>query len=319
MKNWLTSVVQFSSLLGLLLCNWSAHAQKQIAITIDDPNVQPTPKLTWQVRDSAILAALDHHRIKAALFVCGMRVSNPNGRALLAKWDQQQHLICNHSYSHLYFDANTQTADRFIADFVKGDSVVKPYKYHTKRFRYPYLKEGNTAAKRDSLRDALASHGYQNGGVTVDASDWYIDAEMAKALKNDPGTDLTPYKEYYLAHMLDRLLYYDSLAHLVFKRDIKHTLLIHHSLLNALFLNDLLAAIKAQGWQLIDARQAYEDEVFTRQPALVPCGESVVWQGAKLDERLASSLRYPAEDAKYEQAALSRQIKKYLSRKQTRE
>jgi peptidoglycan-N-acetylglucosamine deacetylase len=292
-----------------------ATAQKQIAITIDDPTVQPTPQFAWQQRDSALLAALAHHQVKAALFVCGMRVSNPEGRTLLAQWDERQHLICNHTYSHFYYHANSQTADRFIDDFRRGDSVVNLYKNYTKLFRYPYLKEGNTVEKREAMRAALAKHGYQNGGVTVDASDWYIDSEMAKALKNDPHADLTPYKNYYLAHMLGRINYYDSLAQLVFKRNIKHTLLIHHSLLNALFLSDLLAATKSQGWQLIDAKEAFADEVFARQPALVPCGESIVWQAAKLDERLANSLRYPAEDARYEQAALNQQLENYRKKK----
>lgn len=49
----------------------STVAQKQTAITIDDPNTQETPAMSWLVRDSLLLNTLDLHRIKAALFVCG--------------------------------------------------------------------------------------------------------------------------------------------------------------------------------------------------------------------------------------------------------
>ncbi|MFN8281753.1 MAG: polysaccharide deacetylase family protein [Chitinophagales bacterium] len=289
-------------------------AKKEIAITIDDPHTKETPLLNWQQRNDAILNILDKHKIQAALFVCGMRVDNANGISLLNQWDKKKHLICNHSYSHLYFNSASKTCDIFIADFKKGDSIIRHYKNYTKLFRFPYLKEGNSAAKRDSMRTAMKTEGYKNGYVSIDASDWYIDAQIALALKKDINTDLTPYKEYYIQHILDRAKYYDSLAHLVFKRDIKHTLLIHHSLLNALFLDDLLTALEANGWKLIDAKKAFKDTVYLQQPLIEPCGESVVWQCAEQTEALSKDLRYPGEDEEYEKEPLEQYLLNYTSR-----
>jgi hypothetical protein len=171
------------------------------------------------------------------------------------------------------------------------------------------LKEGNTASKRDSMRIAMQNEGYRNGHVTIDASDWYINAQITNKLKEDINTDLTPYKQYYINHILDRANYYDSLAVKLFNRDIKHTLLIHHSLLNALFLDDLLIALKTNGWTLIDAKTAYEDNIYLEQPENEPCGESIVWQCAKLSEEISKTLRYPAEDGKYEKEPLENYIK----------
>jgi peptidoglycan-N-acetylglucosamine deacetylase len=290
---------------------FNARAQKQIAITIDDPNTNKTPVLNWQERNDAILKTLDKHKIKVALFVCGMRVNDTNGVFLLNTWDAKEHLICNHSYSHLYYNSDLNTSRIFIADFKKGDSVIRNYKNYTRLFRFPFLKEGNTAAKRDLMRTALTKDNYKNGHVTIDASDWYIDSEIAKALKNNPDTDLAPYKAYYIKHILNRTKYYDSLAHLILKRDIKHTLLIHHSLLNALFLDDLLLALKNNGWELIDAKKAFTDDVFLKQPLIAPCGESIVWQCAELDKKLSKNLRYPAEDGEYEIEPLKLFIKEY--------
>lgn len=309
MKKALIVRVVFSILITFFYFN--ANAQKQIAITIDDPNTNKTAILNWQERNDAILNALDKHKIKVALFVCGMRVSDANGIFLLNTWDAKGHLICNHSYSHLYYNSDLNTSRSFIADFKKGDSVIRNYKNYTKLFRFPFLKEGNTAVKRDVMRTTLIKDNYKNGHVTIDASDWYIDSEIAKALKNNADADLAVYKAYYIKHILDRTKYYDSLAQLVFKRDIKHTLLIHHSLLNALFLDDLLLALKDNGWELIDARQAFTDDVFIKQPVITPCGESIVWQCARLDKKLSKSLRYPAEDGEYEIEPLKFFIKQY--------
>lgn len=302
-----------ASVLSNLICI-SALAQKEIAITIDDPTTIGTPLLDWQERNDAILKALDRHKIKAALFVCGMRVDDSDGKTLLDKWDQKNHLMCNHSYSHLYYNSKSKTSAIFIADFKKGDGVIKNYKNYTKLFRFPYLKEGNTSQKRDSMRAEMKIGGYRNGHVTIDASDWYIDAQMTEELKKDTNTDLTPYRDFYIRHILDRADYYDSLAKLVFKREIKHTLLIHHSLLNALFLDDLLAALKAKGWKIIDARKAFQDEVFLKQPMVEPCGESIVWQCAKQIEVISKTLRYPAEDGEYEKEPLENYIEEYKLR-----
>lgn len=296
----------------ILISTSYSFAQKQISITIDDPTTIETPKLNFQERNDLILKTLDKHKIKAALFVCGMRIDNANGRNLLDKWDSKNHLICNHSYSHLYY--NSKTSAIFIADFMKGDSIIRNYNNYTKLFRFPYLKEGNTASKRDSMRVAMKNEGYRNGYVTIDASDWYINAQIKKELKKDINADLTPYKEYYIKHILDRANYYDSLTQKLFNRDIKHTLLIHHSLLNALFLDDLLTALEINGWKLIDAKTAYQDKIHLEQPKIEPCGESIVWQCAKQVEEISNTLRYPAEDAQYEKKPLDNYLKEYKKR-----
>jgi len=293
----------------------SCYSQKQIAITIDDPNTYGTVLLNWQDRNKSILNTLEKHKIKAALFVCGMRLNDSNGIELLQKWDEKNHLICNHSYSHRYYNSPSLTSDLFISDYKKCDSVIKKSKNYTKFFRFPFLKEGDTKEKRDAMRMQLEKDGYKNGHVSIDASDWYIDSEIAKVLKDDINSNLEPYKEYYIKHILERAKYYDSLANLIFKKQIKHTLLVHHSLLNALFLDDLLFALKKNGWQIIDAQVAYEDKIFDLKPEIEPCGESIVWQCASLDSNLAKYLRYPAEDAAYEKDSLQYFLKSYNLKK----
>lgn len=293
----------------------AAGRSKQLAITIDDPNTYMTPMMTWEERNHAMLKALDENGIQAGLFVCGMRVNNPAGQKLLQAWDNKNHLICNHTYSHHYYHKSSLSADEFIRDFEKGDSIIRGYRHYTKLFRFPFLKEGNTDGKRDSMRWAMQNMGYKNGHVTIDASDWYIDSQVSEALKKNPDVDLTVYRDYYINHILNRAEYYDSLAVLVYQRPIKHTLLIHHSLLNALFLNDLILTLKQHGWEWIDASEAFQDDVFNLQPSILPCGESIVWQSASLVPEIAPTLRYPAEDQKYEEGPLKMAIDRQRKQK----
>src|SRR5207342_2767725 len=73
----------------------------QLAITMDDPRLNLEANLRWPDANSRILKALDSRNVRAALFVCGMRVDEADGAKLLSAWDQAGHQICNHSYSHL--------------------------------------------------------------------------------------------------------------------------------------------------------------------------------------------------------------------------
>jgi hypothetical protein len=84
----------------------------------------------------------------------------------------------------------------------------------------------------------------------------------------------------------------------------KHNILIHHNLLNALFLKDLIRHFESKGWKLIDAKDAFKDSIYKSKPKTIPSGESVVWALAK--EKWIQGLRYPAEDGKYEKEQMDK-------------
>lgn len=281
----------------------SAHTA-EVSVTMDDANLYETPLLSAKERNKRILKGFDDAKIKAALFVCGMRVDSADGRSLLNAWDHKGHVIANHSYSHFYY--NDVGYDPYAADFLKGDHLINGYKNFRKFFRFPFLKEGNTAAKIQSMRQLLKQSGYRNGFVTIDASDWYVDQRMAARLKSHPNADTKPYRDFYLKHIWNRANYYNELGKKVLGREVKHTLLIHHSLLNSLFLGDLLHMFRDKGWKLIDAAEAYTDQVFQKEPNIVPAGESIIWALAKETGRFDDVLRYPAEDSVYEKDEMDR-------------
>ena len=81
-------------------------------------------------------------------------------------------------------------------------------------------------------------------------------------------------------------------------RSPKHTLLIHHNLLNALFLDDLIAMFRTKGWKVIDSEVAFKDPVYQKLPNVFPAGESITWSLAKVQK--LEGLRYPAEDGIYQ-------------------
>jgi peptidoglycan/xylan/chitin deacetylase (PgdA/CDA1 family) len=274
-------------------------ARPQLALTLDDPTLSLGSVLKWQEANSRILKAISEKNVRAALFVCGMRVDETDGAKLITAWDQAGHLICNHSYSHKFYGEQTSYSD-FAVDFLKNEKVIAPYRNRAALFRYPFLKEGDTADKRDRFRALLKERGYRVGHVTIDASDWYVSQRFVDRLGKQPKASVAPYRDYLVAHLLDRAAFYRQLALNVIGRDIRHTLLMHFNPLNAFVLPDLMNAFEAAGWQWIDASLAFEDTVFRSQPQTLPAGESLVWALAKETGRFEERLRYPGEDDVYE-------------------
>lgn len=284
----------------------AAKPSPKVALTMDDFNWNNSIRLNPEQRNEAILGTLNRYSLKAALFVIGRNIESDRGKTLLSDWDKAGHLIGNHTYSHRNYNAPTMTSAEFHQDILRAEELLKSYPRFKKWFRFPMLKEGNTAAKRDELRSSLAQHGYRMGYVTIDNSDWLIDQRLQKRLEKDPNANLKPYRDYYLEHMWARAQYYDSLAHKVTGRPVKHTLLIHFNLLNALFLRDLIEMFKSKGWQWIDAEEAFTDPVFKALPKTVPAGEGIIWALAKESGKIGKDLRYPAEDGEHENARMNK-------------
>lgn len=285
----------------------SSAVSAQVAITMDDFTWSANSvRLTGEERNRTILAALSSRSLKAALFVRASNIDNDKGKALLKNWDTAGHLIGNHTYSHWDYNNARITAEAFAQDILRSEELPKDFPRFQKVFRFPYLKEGDTVLKRDTMRSFLAAHGYRTGHVTIDASDWVVDDRLRKRLMKDPAADLKPYRDFYLAHMWDRALYYDDLSRKVLGRSAKHTMLTHFNLLNALFLGDLIEMFKSKGWQLIDVEEAFADPVFKARPNIVPAGESIIWALAKETGKFEKVLRYPGEDGNNEIAQMDK-------------
>jgi peptidoglycan/xylan/chitin deacetylase (PgdA/CDA1 family) len=303
---------EFTRTLGLAAAAFSlprigraSTAPRQFAITMDDFAWHNAVHLTAEDRNRAILDVLSAQRAKAALFVVGENAEEERGKTMLKKWDDAGHIIGNHTYSHRSLSSRITIAG-YEQDILRAEAVLKDFKQFRRLFRYPLLKEGDTAVKRDRVHAFLKRQGYRIGHVTIDNSDWAIDQRLKVRLQKDPNANTKPYRDFYLEHMWDRAQYYDALGKRVLGRPVKHTVLTHFNLLNGLFLGELIEMFKSKGWQLIDAKDAFTDPVFQAEPKILPAGESIVWSLAKAAGKIPMSLRYPAEDGDYENARMDK-------------
>lgn len=282
-----------------------ADRPPEMAITIDDFNLFRASPTVAQERNRALLKALrTHSNLQAAAFVSGRNIDSETGKSIVREWGKAGHLIANHTYSHWLY--SSRKFDEFAEDVLRGEAMIKDVQGFTKLFRFPLLKEGDTLERRDKMRRFLKQHGYRMGYVTIDASDWYIDQRLRARLAENPKADLAAYRDYYLNHLWERAVYYDGLSRKILGRSVKHTLLIHHNVLNELFLNDVLDMFESKGWKLVKAASAFKDPVFSAAPNILPAGESIVWALAKESGKFDGILRYPGEDGEYEKPKMDK-------------
>ena len=282
----------------LLLIFSNIISQAKISFTFDDGITDNQVGYSFQEWNKMLLNKLDSFNIQSIFFVTGKNKTDEKGQFLLKSWDEKGHSIANHSYSHPYYNSKKITINDLKDEVLKTDQIISSYKNYIRLFRFPYLKEGNTPEKVKSFREFLKEKDYRNGYVTIDASDWYINNRLKKRLKRNPNADLKPYRDYYLKHIYDRAKYYEDLSFELNKRHINHTLLLHHNLLSALFIDDLISMFIEKGWKIINAKDAYLDPIFIKPP--IYAGESLIWALAKDTENYDDTLRYPAEGSRYE-------------------
>ncbi len=287
--------------LGILLLMPPANGQS-IALTFDDgPNMADHIGLSAADRNAAILRQLAAARLKSILFVTRTD-ADPTRNELIRQWGASGHQVGNHTATHPNFEGTSLAA--FEQELLACDQAIRDVPGFTRRFRFPYLKEGDTAEKRDGFLQFLDSNSYQTGPVSVDASDWYYSQRLSTRLKDHPNADTQPYRDAYLRHIYGRAEYYDGLSRTVLGRSVAHVLLLHHNLINALFLQDMIQMFKDKGWTLIDSDVAFKDPVYAMRPDILPAGESILWALAK--KKGVPGLRYPAEDDVYEKPILDR-------------
>lgn len=270
---------------------------------MDDGQWQNIPEAHRTEAEDRLLHCF--RKTRAFLFARGGCVDNAHGAHILRQWSSAGHWIGNHTYSHVPLSGGIAPGD-FEAEVLHTEVVLQNYSGFRKWFRFPLLKEGKTREVRDRLRSFLVLHGYRNGAVTIDASDWYYDRRLIDHLEADATFELSRFREPYLSHIWERAQFYDQLSRDALGRSVTHTLLVHYNFLNSLFLPDVLAMLQSKGWSHVGADEAYDDPVFRRLPDVAPAGESLVWSLAKETGKFEDRLRYPGEDDIYEKPLLDR-------------
>jgi len=294
-RRWLALV-----LLGLLPL---AAAAQVIGLTFEDGlDFSRSPRA--QASNARILLALEREQLHAILFPSLAGIGGDDGMPLVQQWVAAGHGVGNHTATHRSFGSAKVSLGSFIADVRRAEDALSELATWTPMLRFPYLREGDTRAKRDGMRQWMREHGYRDAAVSIDCSDGYYNQRYLALRAAGRSEPLARLRRAYVHHLLDRAAYYDLLARQVMGRSPAHVMRLHVNALNAAALPEVIEAFRNKGWHFVAARTAYQDPLYAMQPMALPAGGSIVWALAR--ERGVGNLRQPPEDAAYERPRLQR-------------
>lgn len=248
-----------STLLLLTLTFSFTVNAKSIAFTLDDSPRFASGYFDGPTRAKKLLAELKRHRVpQVAFFSVGQNV-NEEGKKRLLAYAQAGHVIAHHSNTHP--DFNKTSLEDYLADFNKAEAVLANLPNYKPWHRFPYLREGNTALKRDGMRALLKQKGYMNAYITLNNYDWYLEDLFQEAIKNKQDVDFDALQKLYVSLLMESIEYYDKMATSHLGRSPRHVLLLHEMDITALFLGDLVDELRTRGWQIISPELAFTDEI----------------------------------------------------------
>jgi peptidoglycan/xylan/chitin deacetylase (PgdA/CDA1 family) len=281
-----------------------ATAAQVIGLTFDG-GLDPARNAKAEAWNSRILHALEQQQLHAIVFPALSQIGGEAGLGLIEQWAAAGHGVGNHTATHRSLSSSKVTLESFIHDVQRADDALHHLPNWLPMLRFPYLKEGDTLAKRDGMRAWMREHDYRPAPVSIDTSDGYYNQRYLALQAAGRSEPLKRLKRAYVRHLLERANYYDTLAREVMGRSPAHVMLLHTNALNAAALPEVIEAFRTRGWHFVAARTAFEDPLYAMQPMTLPAGESIIWALAK--ERRVDGLRYPAEDAVYERPLLQKQ------------
>lgn|GEM_PF-264267 len=244
----------------------------ELAITVDDlPAHGPLPPGTDReaVLD-AMIAALKRHRVPGVVgFVNGDRLTVESWRAaIIARWLAAGYSIGNHTLSHV--DLHRSDTTTYLEDVDRNEEVLAGYSggIGPKLFRYPYLHEGDTMAKRRAVRTALHTRGYEIAPATINFSDWLWNEVYVRCLSRGHSQAAELVKRRLLQNAAAALDWAEQSAQTVIGRPIKHVVLLHVGAVNAVVLDDLLGLYERRGVHFIPVARAMTDTIYGIDPGM---------------------------------------------------
>lgn len=243
----------------------NAALSMELAVTVDDlpANGNISAQTTRMEVAKKILSVFKKHHITVYGLINGNTVDNtPNGLVILQKWIKEGHDLGNHTFHHLDL-AKTESA-AYITDIQKNESILnqlmtdKDYHY----FRYPFLSEGNTQEKRDTVRNYLFKNNYKIAPVTVDFFEYEWNDPYVRCLNKHDKKSIKWLKKTYLEQANNAVVISHELSKMLFNRDIKNVLLIHINSFTAEMLDELLTKYEKQNIRFIPLKDALSDPVY---------------------------------------------------------
>lgn len=260
--------------------------RKLIALSFDDVPRMRGAFLTPQERGERLIATMKAKQVDQAAFFLnpGQLTEYGDTRGAtqrIREYVAAGHVLANHSFTHPRL-GDVSAAD-YLSNIDAAENWLVKQPGHRPWFRYPFLHEGGKdMAKRDAVRAGLKARGLLNAYVTIDGSDWNMEDQALRAVKAGKKIDMGALRDLYVETHVQSADFTDALMVRTLGRSPAHMLLLHETDMAALFLGDLIDALRRDGWEIISADGAFADPIYRSTPetpfAAGTLAEALAWE-----------------------------------------
>ena len=250
----------------------AASAPPQVALTFDDlpATGELPPGLSRLAIAQSILTTLKAEKLPPVFgFVNGIGVTeDPATLAVLHAWRSAGEPLGSHTFSHV--DLEQLTAAAFEADIARNEPILQQVAAETdwRWFRYPFLHEGDTLAKRQQIQHYLHDRGYKVAEVSLDFEDYLWNDGYARCSAKHDSAGIASLHASYLATADQGITVFRQLTHTLYGHDIPYVLLLHLGAFDAEMLPDLIALLRSRGFTFTTLEQAISDPAYSYDPAV---------------------------------------------------
>ncbi|HXY41125.1 MAG TPA: polysaccharide deacetylase family protein [Vicinamibacteria bacterium] len=251
----------------------AAAARRPLLVTVDDLPVAGTLHSDAAERrriTEGLLAALGRHRVPAVGFVIWSHVQGAADQSLLEQWLKAGHELGSHSDRHPSLTATD--AETWIADGERAraglDSFLSARGRKLRFFRFPFLREGDTAAKVDAVRAWLARTGQRNLTVTIDDQDWSFEEPWVAARRKGDAGAMAAVSQDYLSALRLMVRHHEGNGDRLLGRTAPQVLLLHANEVGSANWDALFSWLEETGHRFAGADEVLADAVFADLPRL---------------------------------------------------
>jgi len=243
---------------------------QKVAITFDDLPLNgdlPAGVTQVDIARETIAVLKARHAPAAHGFINARKLEgDPDGAEALKVWAASE-AFGSHTYGHM--DLNENPAEAFEREIEENEPALellagKGANWHW--LRYPYLREGETVAKRRAVRAYLQAHGYRVAQVTLDWEDYLWNSAFARCEGNKDAASMAWLRSSYLEVASSYLDLGRELAKIVYGHDINHVLLLHLGAFSSTILPDVFDLLQKKGFTLVTLEEAESDSVYVGDP-----------------------------------------------------
>jgi peptidoglycan/xylan/chitin deacetylase (PgdA/CDA1 family) len=264
------------ALLAMLASNAEVAAAPpsvRVAVTFDDlitRGPMPSDHLPADVV-KRIIAALRAEKVPGvyAFVTSGGPGTSQNQADISRLWRKAGYLFGNHTTSHPALSAipvemflrEIETNEPFLREISGG----RDWKY----FRYPYLDEGDTQAKREKVRAFLARRGYQIAPVTFSLREHLWEKPYAECKERGNKKGLERMRARFVNEMVRAFHMAISAARIANEPRAPQVLMLHGGALQADSLPALLKTLRTEGARFVTLESVMKDKALNRDSGYV--------------------------------------------------